>query len=78
MGFCVLFSTDRSIRPLFPAGYFYDTQVLCNLLAVDGINEPDVLAINGASVALSLSDIPWNGPVGKLGFKDKKVFMFCQ
>uniref|UniRef100_A0A9L0K3E5 Polyribonucleotide nucleotidyltransferase 1, mitochondrial n=1 Tax=Equus asinus TaxID=9793 RepID=A0A9L0K3E5_EQUAS len=55
---------DRSIRPLFPAGYFYDTQVLCNLLAVDGVNEPDVLAINGASVALSLSDIPWNGPVG--------------
>ncbi|XP_008821220.1 polyribonucleotide nucleotidyltransferase 1, mitochondrial [Nannospalax galili] len=55
---------DRSIRPLFPAGYFYDTQVLCNLLAVDGINEPDILAINGASVALSLSDIPWNGPVG--------------
>ncbi|KAB1267401.1 Polyribonucleotide nucleotidyltransferase 1; mitochondrial [Camelus dromedarius] len=55
---------DRSIRPLFPAGYFYDTQILCNLLAVDGVNEPDVLAINGASVALSLSDIPWNGPVG--------------
>ncbi|XP_032147974.1 polyribonucleotide nucleotidyltransferase 1, mitochondrial isoform X2 [Sapajus apella] len=55
---------DRSIRPLFPVGYFYDTQVLCNLLAVDGINEPDVLAINGASAALSLSDIPWNGPVG--------------
>ncbi|KAK7807275.1 hypothetical protein U0070_016647 [Myodes glareolus] len=55
---------DRSIRPLFPAGYFYDTQVICNLLAVDGINEPDVLAINGASVALSLSDIPWNGPIG--------------
>ncbi|XP_071064949.1 polyribonucleotide nucleotidyltransferase 1, mitochondrial isoform X2 [Dasypus novemcinctus] len=54
---------DRAIRPLFPAGYFYDTQVLCNLLAVDGINEPDVLAINGASAALSLSDIPWNGPV---------------
>uniref|UniRef100_A0A2K5IXN5 Polyribonucleotide nucleotidyltransferase 1, mitochondrial n=1 Tax=Colobus angolensis palliatus TaxID=336983 RepID=A0A2K5IXN5_COLAP len=55
---------DRSVRPLFPAGYFYDTQVLCNLLAVDGVNEPDVLAINGASVALSLSDIPWNGPIG--------------
>ncbi|KAF6105559.1 polyribonucleotide nucleotidyltransferase 1 [Phyllostomus discolor] len=55
---------DRSIRPLFPAGYFYDTQVLCNLLAVDGVNEPDVLAINGASLALSLSDIPWNGPIG--------------
>uniref|UniRef100_A0A8C8M239 polyribonucleotide nucleotidyltransferase n=1 Tax=Oncorhynchus tshawytscha TaxID=74940 RepID=A0A8C8M239_ONCTS len=55
---------DRAIRPLFPAGYFYDTQVLCNLLAVDGVNDPDVLAINGASAALSLSDIPWNGPIG--------------
>ncbi|XP_072525922.1 polyribonucleotide nucleotidyltransferase 1, mitochondrial [Salminus brasiliensis] len=55
---------DRSIRPLFPAGYFYDTQVLCNILAVDGVNHPDVLAINGASAALALSDIPWNGPVG--------------
>ncbi|XP_063297475.1 polyribonucleotide nucleotidyltransferase 1, mitochondrial [Pelobates fuscus] len=55
---------DRSIRPLFPAGYFYDTQILCNLLAVDSINEPDILAINGASAALAMSDIPWNGPVG--------------
>ncbi|XP_066552974.1 polyribonucleotide nucleotidyltransferase 1, mitochondrial [Amia ocellicauda] len=55
---------DRSIRPLFPAGYFYDTQILCNLLAVDGVNDPDVLAINGASAALALSDIPWNGPIG--------------
>ncbi|XP_072907131.1 polyribonucleotide nucleotidyltransferase 1, mitochondrial isoform X3 [Hemitrygon akajei] len=55
---------DRSIRPLFPSGYFYDTQVICNLLAVDGINDPDVLAINGASAALALSDIPWNGPIG--------------
>ncbi|XP_064411742.1 polyribonucleotide nucleotidyltransferase 1, mitochondrial isoform X2 [Latimeria chalumnae] len=55
---------DRSIRPLFPAGYFYDTQVVCNLLAVDGFNDPDVLAINGASAALALSDIPWNGPIG--------------
>ncbi|KAK2865843.1 hypothetical protein Q7C36_001899 [Tachysurus vachellii] len=55
---------DRSIRPLFPAGYFYDTQVLCNILAADGVNNPDVLAINGASAALAVSDIPWNGPVG--------------
>ncbi|XP_043911146.1 polyribonucleotide nucleotidyltransferase 1, mitochondrial [Protopterus annectens] len=55
---------DRCIRPLFPAGYFYDTQVVCNLLAVDGVNDPDVLAVNGASVALALSDIPWNGPIG--------------
>uniref|UniRef100_A0A6J0UTY1 polyribonucleotide nucleotidyltransferase n=1 Tax=Pogona vitticeps TaxID=103695 RepID=A0A6J0UTY1_9SAUR len=55
---------DRSIRPLFPEGYYYDTQILCNLLAVDGVNDPEVLAINGASAALALSDIPWNGPIG--------------
>uniref|UniRef100_A0A3P9M7R6 Exoribonuclease phosphorolytic domain-containing protein n=1 Tax=Oryzias latipes TaxID=8090 RepID=A0A3P9M7R6_ORYLA len=41
---------DRSIRPLFPPGYFYDTQVLCNLLAVDGVNDPDVLAINAGRI----------------------------
>ena len=55
---------DRSIRPLFPEGYFYDTQMSCNLLSVDGINNPDVAAINTASAALHLSDIPWNGPIG--------------
>ncbi|XP_025057355.1 polyribonucleotide nucleotidyltransferase 1, mitochondrial isoform X2 [Alligator sinensis] len=66
---------DRSIRPLFPAGYYYDTQILCNLLAVDGINDPDVLAINGASAALALSDIPWNGPIGavRVGIVDGKL-----
>ncbi|KAL6424466.1 hypothetical protein ACFW04_009905 [Cataglyphis niger] len=55
---------DRSIRPLFPEGFYFDTQIMCNMLAVDGINDPDVIAINGASAALSVSDIPWNGPVG--------------
>ncbi|KAL8185102.1 UNVERIFIED_CONTAM: Polyribonucleotide nucleotidyltransferase 1, mitochondrial [Gekko kuhli] len=66
---------DRSIRPLFPAGYYYDTQILCNLLAVDGINDPEVLAINGASAALALSDIPWNGPIGavRVGMIDGEV-----
>ena len=49
---------------MFPAGYLYDTQLVCNLLAVDGMNDPDVLAINAASAALCLSDIPFNGPVG--------------
>ncbi|KAG8512387.1 Polyribonucleotide nucleotidyltransferase 1, mitochondrial, partial [Galemys pyrenaicus] len=47
---------DRSVRPLFPAGYFYDTQILCNLLAVDGVNEPDVLAINGGAVRIGMID----------------------
>lgn len=55
---------DRSIRPCFTKGFNYDTQIICNLLAVDGINDPDILAINGASASLSISDIPWNGPVG--------------
>ncbi|CAI5771356.1 polyribonucleotide nucleotidyltransferase 1, mitochondrial isoform X1 [Podarcis lilfordi] len=66
---------DRSIRPLFPAGYYYDTQILCNLLAVDGVNDPAVLAINGASAALALSDIPWNGPIGavRVGLIDGEV-----
>uniref|UniRef100_A0A673ZAW0 polyribonucleotide nucleotidyltransferase n=1 Tax=Salmo trutta TaxID=8032 RepID=A0A673ZAW0_SALTR len=66
------FIVYRAIRPLFPAGYFYDTQILCNLLAVDGVNDPDVLAINGASAALTLSDIPWNGPIGavRIGLVD--------
>ena len=39
-------------------------QVVCNLLAVDGVIDPEVLSINATSAALALSDIPWNGPVG--------------
>lgn len=68
---------DRSIRPLFPPGYFYDTQVLCNLLAVDGVNDPDILAINGASAALALSDIPWHGPIGavRIGLVDGELLV---
>lgn len=55
---------DRSLRPLFSDDYFYDTQIVCNLLAVDGVNDPEILGINAASTALCLSDIPWNGPIG--------------
>lgn len=55
---------DRSLRPLFPEGFSNDTQIICNLLAVDGVHDPDVLSINAASAALMLSDIPWNGPIG--------------
>lgn len=55
---------DRSLRPLFPLGYSFETQVMCNLLAVDSVNDPDVMCINAASAALAVSDIPWNGPVG--------------
>jgi polyribonucleotide nucleotidyltransferase len=55
---------DRPLRPLFPQGYFYDTQVISLLLSADGQNDPDILAINGASAALSVSDIPFAGPIG--------------
>ncbi|GFY39604.1 polyribonucleotide nucleotidyltransferase 1, mitochondrial [Trichonephila inaurata madagascariensis] len=55
---------DRSLRPLFPKGFSDETQLSCNLLAVDGIFDPDIVSINAASAALALSDIPWNGPIG--------------
>ncbi len=66
---------DRSVRPLFPKGYVQDTQLVCNLLAVDGCHDPDVTAINAASAALAVSDIPWNGPVGavRVGAIDDKI-----
>ncbi|HEX15976.1 MAG TPA: polyribonucleotide nucleotidyltransferase [Deltaproteobacteria bacterium] len=54
---------DRSIRPLFPEGYNYDTQVIATVLSVDQENEPGFLSIIGASAALGLSDIPFGGPV---------------
>jgi len=55
---------DRPLRPLFPQGYFYDTQVISLLLSADGENDPDILALNGASAALCFSDIPFAGPIG--------------
>ena len=44
--------TDRPLRPLFPQGYFYDTQIISILLSADGENDPDILAMNGASAAV--------------------------
>ncbi|MEM1058295.1 MAG: polyribonucleotide nucleotidyltransferase [Verrucomicrobiota bacterium] len=56
--------TDRPLRPLFPKGYLYDTQIITTLLSGDGENDPDILSMNGASAALMVSDIPFAGPVG--------------
>ena len=56
--------TDRSIRPLFPKGFKNDVQVVAFVISADPENDPAVLAINGASAALHLSQIPWEGPVG--------------
>lgn len=54
---------DRAIRPLFPEGLKNDIQVIITVLAVDQENDPDVPAMIGASAALMLSNIPWNGPL---------------
>src|SRR5436309_11437909 len=55
---------DRPIRPLFPDGFRSETQVIAFVLSADSNNDPDVLGINGASAALTLSDIPFLGPIG--------------
>lgn len=54
---------DRPIRPLFPKGYFNDVQVVCTVMSVDTDTPPETLAMNGASLALCISDIPFQGPV---------------
>ncbi len=56
--------TDRPIRPLFPKGWYNEVQVQSLLLSADGENDPDILSIVGASAALAVSDIPWDGPLG--------------
>jgi polyribonucleotide nucleotidyltransferase len=56
--------TDRPIRPLWPKGYRNETQVIATTLSVDQVNSFDILAINGASAALMLSEMPFHGPVG--------------
>jgi polyribonucleotide nucleotidyltransferase len=55
---------DRPIRPLFPKGWYNEVQVQCIVLSADGENDPDMLALLGASAALMVSDIPWAGPIG--------------
>ncbi len=55
---------DRPIRPLFPKGFRNDVQVVASVYALEHDNDPAVVAINGASIALSISDIPFEGPIG--------------
>ena len=56
--------TDRPLRPLFPEGFYDEVQIQSLLLSCEGETEPDVLVILGASVALTLSDLPFQGPIG--------------
>ena len=56
--------TDRPIRPLFPEGYTDEVQIMSNVMACDQENDPDVLSIIGASAALTLTSLPFQGPIG--------------
>ena len=55
---------DRPLRPNFPKGFNHEVQVVVTTLSVDQVNPPDILALNAASAALSISNIPFNGPIG--------------
>ena len=63
---------DRPIRPLFPEGFYNEINVICQVLSYDGENEPDVLALIAASAALTLSGVPFMGPIagGRVGYVD--------
>src|SRR2546421_2748567 len=67
--------TDRPIRPLFPEGFRNDIQVVSTVLSVDQDADPSILAINGASAALTVSDIPFQGPIGavRMGYIDGQL-----
>jgi len=68
---------DRPIRPLFPSGYKNETQVICKVLSHDLENDPDVVAMIAASAALSISGMPFLGPLGaaRVGYKDGEFLL---
>jgi polyribonucleotide nucleotidyltransferase len=57
---------DRSIRPFFTKGFSQEVQVIITVLSIDGENDPDFISLFGASLALSISDIPWKGPLASI------------
>ncbi|HRC07790.1 MAG TPA: polyribonucleotide nucleotidyltransferase [Miltoncostaeales bacterium] len=69
--------TDRPIRPLWPKGYRYETQVVATVMSVDQINAFDILCINGASAALTISELPFQGPIGavRIGLIDDEFII---
>jgi len=69
---------DRPLRPLFPDDYNFETQVIASVLSFDKENDPDPLGIVGASAAITISDIPFGGPVGsvRVGRIDGKLIAF--
>lgn len=69
---------DRPIRPLFPKGFYNDVQIFANVLASDQRVDPDVIAMNGASTALQISPLPFDGPLGsvRLACVDDEFIVF--
>jgi polyribonucleotide nucleotidyltransferase len=68
---------DRPVRPLFPEGFRNETQVICTVLAHDQQNDPDIVSMIGASAALTISGIPFLGPIGgaRVGYKDGEFLL---
>ena len=68
---------DRPIRPLFPDGFRHDVQIISTVLSVDPDNSPEMTAMLGSSIALSVSDIPFNGPIAgvRIGIKDDEFII---
>ncbi|WP_380872214.1 polyribonucleotide nucleotidyltransferase [Sphingomonas sp. DBB INV C78] len=68
---------DRPIRPLFPEGFYNEINVIAQVLSYDGENEPDILAMVAASAALTLSGVPFMGPIGaaRVGYKDGEYIL---
>lgn len=68
---------DRPIRPLFPDGYYCETQVICTVLSHDLVNDPDIAAMVGAAAALSISGVPFNGPLAgaRVGYIDGQFIL---
>ena len=63
---------DRPVRPLFPEGFYNEINVICQVMSYDGVNEPDILALVAASAALTISGLPFMGPIAaaRVGYKE--------
>lgn len=68
---------DRPIRPLFPKGFMHEVQVIATVLSVDGEQDPDILAMIGASASLAISGIPFDGPIGaaRVGYRNGEYLL---
>ena len=68
---------DRPIRPLFPEGFYNEINCICHVLSYDGENEPDILALIAASAAMTISGVPFMGPIGaaRVGYQDGEYIL---